>query len=449
MSSSEVSSVFHPVTSLDLNIFKSNEEHYALKIKKQLTGKIMGSYRHTLLNKPKVRNVVTPSSDSSLRLIVLSTLTSSGASSLDPSISKLIEDSEEEEIKLSTYTVTSDYSGMTVDAVLRKVIPESVTNEIPSSFESVGHLAHVNLRENVLPWKYIIGKVLLDKNQHITKVVNKVGSIANEFRTFPMEVIAGPDDNNYKVKLKEGGVQFCLDFEKVYWNSKLQYEHRRLVDKIAGLEHGGAHKKSEKKQASSNSTVVADVMAGIGPFAIPLGATHNITVLANDLNPVSFEYLKKNAKINKCEKYVTPYNMDGRAFIHKLGADKTMFDHVIMNLPAIAVEFLDAFRGWDVEHCRPMVHVHCFVKNAEDDEVVDFAKQRCENALGCKLSFEEDGFKTHLVRDVAPKKPMLCVSFKLPYELMKLEKVDLDNYKFGIRKGAENEKPDVKRRKLN
>lgn len=124
MSSSEVSSVFHPVTSLDLNIFKSNEEHYALTIKKQLTGKIMGSYRHTLLNKPKVRNVVTPSSDSSLRLIVLSTLTSSGASSLDPSISKLIEDSEEEEIKLSMYTVKSDYSGMTVDAVLRKVIPE-------------------------------------------------------------------------------------------------------------------------------------------------------------------------------------------------------------------------------------------------------------------------------------------------------------------------------------
>ncbi|GMH49452.1 hypothetical protein TrVE_jg4488 [Triparma verrucosa] len=453
MSSSSESSppVFHPVSSLDPDMFKEEEEHYALTIKKQLTGKIMSSYKQLLLNKPKVRNVHTPASSPDLRVIVLSTLTSQGAASLDPSISKLISDSPDDDVKLSTHTVASTYSDMTVDSVLRRVIPESVTTEIPSSFESVGHIAHVNLRENVLPWKFIIGKVLLDKNYHITKVVNKVGQISTEFRTFPMEVIAGPDDNNFEVKLKEGGVQFCLDFEKVYWNSKLQYEHRRLVDRIAGVEHGGAHKKSEKRGdvASSNSTVVADVMAGIGPFAIPLGATHKIKVLANDLNPVSFEYLKKNAKINKCEKHVEPYNMDGRAFIHKLGSEKTKFDHAIMNLPAIAVEFLDAFRGWDVEYCRPTVHVHCFVKNAEDDEVVDFAKERCENALGCKLSVEEDGFETHLVRDVAPKKPMLCVSFKLPHELAKLEQVDLSNYKFGIRKGAEKDEPDVKRRKLN
>ena len=50
-----------------------------------------------------------------------------------------------------------------VDAVLRSVIPPSVTNEVPSSFESVGHIAHVNLRENVLPWKYVVGRVILDK----------------------------------------------------------------------------------------------------------------------------------------------------------------------------------------------------------------------------------------------------------------------------------------------
>ena len=35
------------------------------------------------------------------------------------------------------------------------------------------------------------GRVILDKNSNIRTVVNKMGSIETEFRTFPMEVIAG------------------------------------------------------------------------------------------------------------------------------------------------------------------------------------------------------------------------------------------------------------------
>jgi tRNA (guanine37-N1)-methyltransferase len=72
---------------------------------------------------------------------------------------------------------------------MQEVLPEGV--DVPSSFETVGHIAHFNLREEHLPYKAIIGQVCLDKNPAIKTVVHKVGEVENEFRVFAMEVIAG------------------------------------------------------------------------------------------------------------------------------------------------------------------------------------------------------------------------------------------------------------------
>jgi tRNA G37 N-methylase Trm5 len=47
-------------------------------------------------------------------------------------------------------------------------------SDIPGSFETVGHIAHLNLRDELLPFKLVIGRVLLDKNTpRIKTVLNK------------------------------------------------------------------------------------------------------------------------------------------------------------------------------------------------------------------------------------------------------------------------------------
>lgn len=78
----------------------------------------------------------------------------------------------------------------------------------------------------------------------------------------------------------ESGCTFTFDFSKVYWNSRLQHEHDRLIDILPP------------------GQVVADVMAGVGPFAVP-AAKKGCFVLGNDLNPESVKWMRENRVKNK------------------------------------------------------------------------------------------------------------------------------------------------------
>ena len=55
---------------------------------------------------------------------------------------------------------------------MQKLLPPGL--EVPCSFETVGHIAHLNLRDELLPYKHLVGQVLLDKNPSIRTIVNKV-----------------------------------------------------------------------------------------------------------------------------------------------------------------------------------------------------------------------------------------------------------------------------------
>ena len=160
----------------------------------------------------------------------------------------------------------------------------------PHQRNAVAHdpaAAHLNLRGQYLPYKHVIAQVIIDKNPTIRTVINKTDNVGteNEFRTFSYEVLAGPDD--LLVEVSEAGCVFRFDYSKVYWNTKLGTEHQRIT---------ALFKPGE---------VVADVMAGIGPFAAPAGK-RGVFVWANDKNPESFKYLGEVIKRNKVWKRTPP-----------------------------------------------------------------------------------------------------------------------------------------------
>lgn len=182
---------------------------------------------------------------------------------------------------VASFTLKLGYDNLTSDQILEALLPTTIveTEGVPSGFTIVGHIAHLNLLDVYLPYRFLVGHIILSKHKgSLRTVVNKLDTIDTEFRFFKMELLSGEPD--YIAKVSESDCAFEFDFRSVYWNSRLHAEHMRLI------------KKCRPNQ------VLADVMAGVGPFAVP-AAKRGTWVLANDLNPSSYESLVKNAGINK------------------------------------------------------------------------------------------------------------------------------------------------------
>jgi len=307
--------------------------------------------------------------------------------------------------------------------VLRQILHE--TNDSVRGYTKVGHIVHLNLREEFYGYKNIIGEVLLDKIPGSRTIINKPLLINEEYRQINIERLAGDDD--YVAEVSENGCRYNVDYSKVFWNPRLSHEHERIVNLV------------------DKNDVVHDMFAGIGPFAIPL-AKKGCEVYASDLNPDSVNFCKENAKLNKVKKIDISRQDAKLAIKEKLPLilmDKTKKKsssnvHVLMNLPKDAVEFIDGFvhcissktvqneLGSEVslKDIKPIiVHCYCF---AHIDMKQDYFEKLIEEKLKIgglspeeiNVIFSGNWLNLHRVRSVAPNKDMFCCQFQLDYRTL-------------------------------
>jgi hypothetical protein len=115
------------------------------------------------------------------------------------------------------------------DDMLKTLLPDDI--EIPTSFEiigplmacdenllniSIGHIAHLNLRPPQIPYQHLIGQAILKKVSALRTVINKTSNIESEFRTLPLQVIAGDNDLETAVVRISFADQFCAS---MLWHS--------------------------------------------------------------------------------------------------------------------------------------------------------------------------------------------------------------------------------------
>lgn len=324
--------------------------------------------------------------------------------------------------KLQRYDVRLSYEDLSVREALAELLPTGVP--VPTAYESVGHVIHLNLRPEQLPHRHLIGQVLLDKlRPRVRTVVNKASEIHSQFRSIPLELVAGDDD--YNVSVQHGSARLSFDYSKVYWSSRLHTEHERMA---SSFEPG---------------QTVWDLFAGVGPFAV-LAARRGTAVLANDLNPDACKAMLHNVRQNHVMERVHVYNLDAAAFVTAATAsllcrepalstkrlraltstddqqatigtraatlEQTLPDHILLNLPSDSLRFLAVLRTLrDVPGANPMVHCYSFSKLEGSDAQLREAQER----VAAELGYAPAQLAVRDVRSVAPGKLYLCYSFRL------------------------------------
>jgi tRNA (guanine37-N1)-methyltransferase len=170
---------------LDRSLLKEEISLVALKTLTQDIAQALKQLKDLLLNRPRFSNVTEPPSNpdantkdekgKASKLILLN----------DKINSTNLENVTEEEAaclkswlashhgELVEYKLSLSYANYSYEEVLQRLLPSGV--EIPSSFETIGHIAHLNLREAHLPYKFLIAQVMLDKFTAIKTVINKIG----------------------------------------------------------------------------------------------------------------------------------------------------------------------------------------------------------------------------------------------------------------------------------
>ena len=328
--------------------------------------------------------------------------------------------------------VSFNYKQFTASYVLSQLLPLEV-HPPPTSFETIGHVAHLNLRENHLPYKRLIGEVLLESLPTIETVIHKVGEVTGPFRTYDFSVLAGRPDTF--VKVTESGIQMHFDVAEVYWSARLSEERQRIL-----------------KYEIKPGDFVADAFCGVGAICLMAAAQLNCTISANDWNPKAVEYLKTNTVLNGVDQSFERLSCsDAYDFLMDLGLptndkeEARLPNHVLLNFPLEAPGFLGALRWWPVKspskrngkseeeqpRYSPRVHVYTFARgdpetnrSAEDVAVDSIASNllpmgdsthrldELNNEYDCKIN-------VHHVRDVAPGKVVMCVSFNATPRLLR------------------------------
>ncbi|MEE9565618.1 MAG: class I SAM-dependent methyltransferase family protein [Nitrosopumilaceae archaeon] len=203
---------------------------------------------------------------------------------------------------------------------LEKELSEKESKELFSAFDQIGDIVIVRIPDSLLSKKKMIGQTLLDEVKTAKSVFYQSSSVAGDFRTRDLKLIAGEDKT--ETEYKEFGCRFVVDVKKAFFSPRLSTER----DRISSLVKDGE--------------IVINMFGGVGMFSIIAAKKKKCTVYNIDINPDAVKLCQKNIKLNKLAGAVVSLQGDAAQIIKEQLENKG--DRVLMLLPERADEFLSS-----------------------------------------------------------------------------------------------------------
>lgn len=229
-----------------------------------------------------------------------------------------------------------------------------------------------------------IADALLLTQPNVKTVLRPLTPVIGEFRVREFEVVAG--EPRTETIHKEYGCRYKIDLAKAYFTPRLSTERSRILAWIKG------------------GDTVVDMFAGVGPYSILIAKRNRpARVVAIDKNPDAARLLGENITLNSV-KNIEAIEGDAREEARRFAGTA---DHVIMNLPHSAHEFLDSA----VLLTKPGGIIHYYGITPEDDLFEGSIKMIRDAAKRAGRGVEVLEMRT--VRSYAPHQYNICIEARI------------------------------------
>ena len=189
---------------------------------------------------------------------------------------------------------------------------------IYDSYDVIGDIAIIRVTEK-RKYSRKIAETIMNVQKNVKTVLAQTSSVCGDFRLRKLNFVAG--ENKTATVHKEYGCLFSVDVGKCYFSPRLLYERMRIAKQVV------------------NREVVVNMFAGVGCFSIVIAKHSKVEkVYSIDVNPVAFQFMQENIRLNKVYRKVIPVKGDVKEVIEK--RLRCTADRVLMPLPEKAFEYL-------------------------------------------------------------------------------------------------------------
>ncbi|MHA1786186.1 MAG: class I SAM-dependent methyltransferase [Candidatus Helarchaeota archaeon] len=262
---------------------------------------------------------------------------------------------------------------------LENRIPDGLLTLLPSGFQQIGNNAILNLKPELERYKDQIADIILEEVPTIKGIYLKRGGISGMFREPNISFIRGKNDPI--IQHKEHGIVFKFDMTKIMFAKGNVSERLRFTKLVKPNE------------------IVFDLFSGIGYFSLMIAKYCSPEkIYAFELNPISYQYLVENIKINKINKereILKPILGDSNVEMLKIGEKA---DRVIMGvLPSPRGHLKNVFKI--INEKFAIIHYEGLLKSGEPPDIL--LKDVIE--IASRVNRKVNLLKTNIVKSYGPK----------------------------------------------